>query len=347
MHARFNRILLCFMGRRDKSWQRLQAEDERRSRGGQNLFSCPSKRSSPLHFSLRCIIYTISSNNAAGLLSIIDRIKTAYPGISWSINEATLRDRERTKLILHRSVESNGRNRKVSANCWKNRSVRFETRAQTTRVQQHNTVSFGNAMRFDATRAPTPPTDSPSACTLTLTLPTSLHREPLSLLSRYYTLLSSRDPRSTLLHGVPRFPPSHSHSTRTLLRYFALRALCPFPTHRLHPCSVFPPPLIRLSFAFLPLFLSLVSFPIRLGSSFPPSGISLLFFPFFLHSGVGTSDNSFLSHRLDLRLSVRKDDSSFDLDTYRRKKYLAYLRSFTIGVNCVAIESCWFTFALG
>lgn len=115
MHARFNRILLCFMGRRDKSWQRLQAEDERRSRGGQNLFSCPSKRSSPLHFSLRCIIYTISSNNAAGLLSIIDRIKTAYPGISWSINEATLRDRERTKLILHRSVEShrsNGRNRK-------------------------------------------------------------------------------------------------------------------------------------------------------------------------------------------------------------------------------------------
>lgn len=135
MHARFNRILLCFMGRRDKSWQRLQAEDERRSRGGQNLFSCPSKRSSPLHFSLRCIIYTISSNNAAGLLSIIDRIKTAYPGISWSINEATLRDRERTKLILHRSVESNGRNRKVSANCWKDRSVRFETRAQTTRVQ--------------------------------------------------------------------------------------------------------------------------------------------------------------------------------------------------------------------
>lgn len=167
MHARFNRILLCFMGRRDKSWQRLQAEDERRSRGGQNLFSCPSKRSSPLHFSLRCIIYTISSNNAAGLLSIIDRIKTAYPGISWSINEATLRDRERTKLILHRSVEShrsNGRNRKVSANCWKDRSVRFETRAQTTRVQQHNTVRSGT--RCDLTQRELPhrqPTRRPHA----------------------------------------------------------------------------------------------------------------------------------------------------------------------------------------
>lgn len=231
----------------------------------------------------------LSNNNADSLLSIIDRMRTAYPGISWSINEAALRDRERTKLISHHSAEShrsNGRNRKVSANESLDESIGSVRNSRpndaTTRVQQHSTVSFGNAMRFDATRAPTPPTDSPSACTLTLTLPTSLHREPLSPLSRYYTLLSSRDPRSTLLHGVPRFPPSHSHSTRTLLRYFALRVLCPFPTYRLHPCSVFLPlPLIHLSFAFLLLLLSLslVSFPIRLGSRFPPSGISLLFFP--------------------------------------------------------------------
>lgn len=61
----------------------------------------------------------LSNNNADSLLSIIDRMRTAYPRISWSINEAALRDRERTKLISHHSAEShrsNGRNRKISAN---------------------------------------------------------------------------------------------------------------------------------------------------------------------------------------------------------------------------------------
>lgn len=132
-------------------------------------------------------------------------------------------------------------------------------------------------MRFDATRAPTPPTDSPSACTLTLTLPTSLHREPLSLhRPLLHPPLSPRDPRSTLLHGVPRFPPSHStrtHFSATTL-HCAFSVLYPPIATTLAPSSSLSSTYPSPSFS-----LSLVSFPIRLGSRFPPSGISLLFSP--------------------------------------------------------------------
>lgn len=148
-------------------------------------------------------------------------------------------------------------------------------------------------------------------------------------------------PHSTLLHGVPRFPPSHSHSTRTLLRYFALRVLRPFPTYSPPPLLRLPPspshsPILRLppslSLSFHFPFDSVSSFR-YLASFFPPS----------LYFALSASDNSFLSHRLDLAgSSLRKDDSSFDPDTYERNittRIRVVSRADNWRVNCVAIES--------
>ena len=250
--------------------------------------------------------------------------------------EAALRDRERTKLILHHSIgrisrtsnraESKGkRDRIVGIG-----SIRNSRPSDACPAAQHR-VSFGNAMRFDATRAPTLPTDSPSACTLTLTLPTSLHREPLSP-------LPSLTPHCSMAFRVslPR--------TRTRLAHFSATLHCAFsvlflPT-RLHPCSVFLPlPLIHLSFAFLPLSLSF-HFPFDSVSSFR---YLASFFPPSLYFALSASDNSFLSHRLDLAgSSLRKDDSSFDPDTYERNittRIRVVSRADNWRVNCVAIES--------
>lgn len=124
-----------FASRGDKSWQRLR----RKTKGGvaEPVLSCPPKRSSPRYiFSLRrCIVYILflSNKNAASLfLSIIDRVRTAYPGISRSINEAALRDPERIKFISHRPA---GLNRKRRA-----RSVRNSRPNDACPAAQHSFV---------------------------------------------------------------------------------------------------------------------------------------------------------------------------------------------------------------
>ena len=132
--------------------------------------------------------------------------------------------------------------------------------------------------------------------------------------------------------------------TRTRLAHFSATLHCAFsvlflPT-RLHPCSVFLPlPLIHLSFAFLPLSLSF-HFPFDSVSSFR---YLASFFPPSLYFALSASDNSFLSHRLDLAgSSLRKDDSSFDPDTYERNittRIRVVSRADNWRVNCVAIES--------
>lgn len=179
---------------------------------------------------------------------------------------------------------------------------RFETRAQTTRVQQHSTVSFG--MRFDATRAPTPPTDSPSACTLTLTLPTSLHREPLSL--HRPLLHPPLAPRSSH-HAAPwrsAFPSLalDSHTSPLLLctaRSLSFTHLSPPPSLRLPPSRS---PILRLPSLFLSFrfpFDSVLGFLLPVSRFFLPSSFSFLLSQFALRRQA-SSITRFLSHRLDL-----------------------------------------------
>lgn len=325
-----------FASRGDKSWQR------RKTKGGV-AEPVPSKRSSPLYFfvtSVYCVyIYIYFSC----------RIKTQP---AFFIDNRSCKNRvSRNILVDKRGGTPRSRANKIylassSRAESKGERDRFETRAQTTRVQQHSTVSFG--MRFDATRAPTPPTDSPSACTLTLTLPTSLHREPLSL--HRPLLHPPLAPRSSH-HAAPwrsAFPSLalDSHTSPLLLctaRSLSFTHLSPPPSLRLPPSRS---PILRLPSLFLSFrfpFDSVLGFLLPVSRFFLPSSFSFLLSQFALRRRA-SSITRFLSHRLDLsdsRSSLGKGRFVLRPSMLAPTGEIFCVRIFvrTIDVNCVAIES--------
>ena len=164
MHARFNRILLCLTGMEEiKVGRGLRRKTKGGVAEGRTCSLAP--RNDPRRYIFRCVLYILLSNDAA--LSIIDRVKTAYPGICRSRRHSAIAS-ERNLSCIIRSGEfrahQTGRNRKVSA-IESSESDRFETRAQATRVQQHST-EFRSGTRCDLTQRELPhcqPTRRPHA----------------------------------------------------------------------------------------------------------------------------------------------------------------------------------------